>query len=381
MTSNAEPSVPHVTRRAASVPHGTFKSIAQGVRATVRLSHLKKLPPRISGSAVPRDDLRPEESGRSRKFEPAHAQQTSPAQQSTSRMDPKTWLRKHIAADPAGFFHAVDTDQDGILSREEWAQACAAALGDVAPEVMNELFDEMDLNKDGRVSREEFIDMRNTILLFVKEAKLLDLVVAELAADVAAILRRRTSRPQDDVVPVAEQTLVALLELSEEELLSSLAAVSPCLKVHAERVRREREERAERMVQLCVDPSQSKSKFSELPTAAYGNKDSFHKGLEVIGTDWPSLCVNLCIHVSIFIEYLPLHVSLLYHAMCVCVCVCVCVYVCLRVWICTLYALTREQTHTHTCAHTHTTRTHAHTHKRITHTHIHTYTGDRSATC
>ena len=43
-----------------------------------------------------------------------------------------------------------------------------------------------DLDKDGRVSREEFIDMRNAIRLFLKDAKCQEILIEVLAGLVAA---------------------------------------------------------------------------------------------------------------------------------------------------------------------------------------------------
>ena len=38
--------------------------------------------------------------------------------------DDQAQLRRRIAADPQAFFAQADTNQDGSLDRDEWAQAC-----------------------------------------------------------------------------------------------------------------------------------------------------------------------------------------------------------------------------------------------------------------
>ena len=72
------------------------------------------------------------------------------------------------------------------LSPQGWLKAYKSLLGNVDEALCRLLFDEMDLDKDGRVSREEFITMRNTIRLFVKDAKCQEMLIEVLASLVAA---------------------------------------------------------------------------------------------------------------------------------------------------------------------------------------------------
>jgi len=71
-----------------------------------------------------------------------------------------------------------------------------------------------------------------------------------------------------------------LTELSVDELRKELAAVLPRrMKDHGDEVKREREERKKKLAALQVE--EGEGKFAQLPTAAYGTKEDFHKGLEV----------------------------------------------------------------------------------------------------
>ena len=185
-------------------------------------------------------------------------------------------LRRRIAADPQAFFAQADTNQDGSLTREEWAQACESVLGHAAPDLAKALFDQMDLDKDGTVSREEFVEMRNAIRLFVSGANTQGLLVEMLVGAVTAHLA--TTTPPHDT-SVADKTLDALVSLKDTELHEAVAALSRAMREHGEQMRREREKRAKALTQLQLD--EGEGKFANLPTAAYGTKDDFHKGLEV----------------------------------------------------------------------------------------------------
>ena len=132
-----------------------------------------------------------------------------------------------------------------------------------------------DLDKDGRVSREEFIDMRNAIRLFLKDANCQEMLIEMLAGLVAA----NWKVGGDDDTSVADKTTQVLTKLSVDEFRKEVAAVLPQrLKERGDEVKREREERKKEMQ---VD--QGQGKFVDLPTAAYGTKDDFHQGLEIIG--------------------------------------------------------------------------------------------------
>jgi hypothetical protein len=121
------------------------------------------------------------------------------------------------------------------------------------------------------VSREEFIDMRNAIRLFVKDAKCQEMLIEVLAGLVGANWK------QGGETSVADKTTEVLTKLSVDELRKEVAAVLPRrLKQRGDEVRREREDRKKK---LQVEEGQGK--FADLPTAAYGTKKDFHQGLEV----------------------------------------------------------------------------------------------------
>ena len=191
-------------------------------------------------------------------------------------------LRKQIAKNPTDFFASANVKQNGLLTLEEWAAVCARVLGHEEPELARELFGQMDLDKDGTVSREEFVEMRNAIRLFVSGANTQGLLVEMLVGAVTAHLAT-TTPPHDtsvaDNTSVADKTLDALVSLKETELHEAVAALSRAMREHGEQMRREREKRAKALTQLQLD--EGEGKFANLPTAAYGTKDDFHKGLEV----------------------------------------------------------------------------------------------------
>jgi hypothetical protein len=200
----------------------------------------------------------------------------------------KMGLRLRIAADPEAFFALADTTQDDSLSPEEWLESCRNSLGNADETECRALFDEMDLDKDERVSREEFIEMRNAIRLFVKDAKYQEVLIEVLAGLVAA----NWKAGGDDVISVAEKTTEVLTELSVDELHKEVAALLPRrLKKSGDEVKREREERKKKLAALQVE--EGESKFAHLPTAAYGDKDGFHKGLEIIGLPHPNTLEEL----------------------------------------------------------------------------------------
>ena len=120
--------------------------------------------------------------------------------------------------------------------------------------------------------------MRNTIRLFVKDAKCQEMLIEVLAGLVAA----RWKAGVIENTSVADMTTEVLTELSVDELRNEVAAVLPrLLKEHGDEVTRERDERKKKLAALQVE--EGEGKIANLPTAVYGNKDDFHKGLEVLG--------------------------------------------------------------------------------------------------
>ena len=189
-------------------------------------------------------------------------------------------LRRRIATDPQAFFDQADTNQDGSLDRDEWEQACAGVLGHAAPDLARELFDKMDYDKSGQVSMAAFVEVRRAVRFFVIQAGLQELVVEVLSGLVYKHLSENA--PADDGTSMAERTLDTLMELSGEEIYDELAPLYTSLTEHGEQVKQDREARAKELAEFEVDTAEGK--FTQLPTAAYGNKDSFHKGIEVRNT-------------------------------------------------------------------------------------------------
>ena len=102
------------------------------------------------------------------------------------------------------------------------------------------------------MSREEFtefIAIRSTIRLFVKDAKCLEMLIEVLAGLVAA----HWKVGGDDDTSVVDKTVEVLTELSVDELRKEVAAVLPRrMKEHGDEVKREREERKKKLAALQV---------------------------------------------------------------------------------------------------------------------------------
>ena len=208
----------------------------------------------------------------------------------TEPTDSLALLREHIAKNPQNFFATAQAKKDGILTIEEWEATCARVLGHKEPKLARKLFDQMDLDKDGKVSQEDFLEMRNAIRLFLTGVNAQGLMVEILVGAVTAHLAK-TPQPLDDDTSVADKTIRALVSMKEAEMHEAMGALPKALSKHAEQVRFEREDRDEVLAQLQLDEGQGK--FTDLPTAAYGNKEAFHKGLEVIGQPHPNTLEEL----------------------------------------------------------------------------------------
>ena len=201
----------------------------------------------------------------------------APAPPGRSQKEDEAQLRRRIAADPQAFFAQADTNQDGSLTRDEWAQACESVLGHAAPDLANALFDKMDFDKSGAVSMGCFVEIRRAIRLFVMQSGFQELVVESLAGLVYGHLSEKS--PAEDGTSWAEQTLDTLTELSAEEMRDELAPLYASLKEHGEQVKQDRAARVDKLKEFKVQ--EAEGKFTQLLIAAYGDKDSFHKGLEV----------------------------------------------------------------------------------------------------
>jgi len=200
----------------------------------------------------------------------------------------RTNLQLRIAAEPEEFFAHADTNHDGKLSADEWEKACRSFLGNVDSALCRTLFDEMDLDQDGWVSKDEFIEMRNAIRVFLQSSKCQELLVESLASLVAA----HWKAGGDDDTSVADKATEILTELPMDEVSKQVAVVLPRrFKERGDEVKREREERKKKLAKMQVE--EGEGKFAQLPTAAYGNKKNFHQGLEVIGLPHPNTLEEL----------------------------------------------------------------------------------------
>ena len=162
-------------------------------------------------------------------------------------------------------------------------------LGHAAPDIANALFDKMDFDKSGAVSMGCFVEIRRAIRLFVMQSGFQELVVESLAGLVYGHLSDKS--PAEDGTSWAEQTLDTLTQLSAKEMRVELAPLYASLKEHGEQVKLDREARAKNLAKLEVDTAEGK--FTQLPTAAYGDKDSFHQGLEVLGLPHPDVLTGM----------------------------------------------------------------------------------------
>ena len=75
----------------------------------------------------------------------------------------------------------ADTNQDGSLDRNKWAQACESVLGHAAPDPAKALFDKMDFDKSGNMSMGHFVEIRRAVRLFVTQSGFQELVVESLS--------------------------------------------------------------------------------------------------------------------------------------------------------------------------------------------------------
>ena len=91
-------------------------------------------------------------------------------------------LRRHIARDPEAFFEHSDTDSSGELDFKESVEACRACVGEMEESVLRSLFDQLDVDKSGTISLEEFTETRNVVRNFVKEAKIEPIIVEAVTA-------------------------------------------------------------------------------------------------------------------------------------------------------------------------------------------------------
>ena len=84
-------------------------------------------------------------------------------------------VRMAIVADPEGFFErAVADSKDDSISRDQFekmfAQECNASAGEVS-ESAKRLYDQLDTNKDGKISVQELTQVTDMIRHFWRESE------------------------------------------------------------------------------------------------------------------------------------------------------------------------------------------------------------------
>ena len=182
-------------------------------------------------------------------------------------------VRMAIVADPEGFFERVVADSmDDSISRENFenmfAQECSASVGEVS-ESAKRLFDQLDTNKDEKISLPELTQMTDMIRHFWKESECESVITAVLMGLVQDVQsKRESSAVSSDVDRVREQTLVDLADLQEDVLRSAVAdKVAKAVAKHGAAVNKTLESLQKHEDQ---QEDQCDSKFG-LDTATYGS--------------------------------------------------------------------------------------------------------------
>lgn len=122
-------------------------------------------------------------------------------------------LRRHIAQDPEAFFDLSDTDSSGDLDFKEWVDACRASAGEMEESVLRSLFDQLDADKSGTISLEEFTETRNVVRNFVKEA-MIEPIVVEVVTEMLYDMRCRDANNTTEYGP---QVIYYLFSTSEKK--------------------------------------------------------------------------------------------------------------------------------------------------------------------
>ena len=200
-------------------------------------------------------------------------------------------VRMAIVADPEGFFErAVADSKDDSISRDQFekmfAQECNASAGEVS-ESAKRLYDQLDTNKDGKISVQELTQMTDMIRHFWRESgceTVITAVLMGLVQDVQS--KRESSAVSSDVDRVREQTLKDLAGLQEDVLRSAMAdKLAKAVAKHGAAVNKTLEssqKHADQQEDHCD------SKFG-VDTATYGSVSEYHMGLSVLGAPHPKI--------------------------------------------------------------------------------------------
>ena len=201
-------------------------------------------------------------------------------------------VRMAIVADPEGFFErAVADSKDESISREKFeemfAQECQASVVGEISENAKRLFDQLDVNKDGKIALPELTQMTDMIRHFWRESECESVITAVLMGLVQDVQsKRESSAVSSDVDRVREQTLKDLAGLQEDVLRSAMAdKVAKAVAKHGAAVNK-----ALDTLQKLGDQQEDQcdSKFG-LDTATYGSVSEYHRGLGVLGAPHPDI--------------------------------------------------------------------------------------------
>jgi hypothetical protein len=218
-------------------------------------------------------------------------------------------VRMAIVADPEGFLlPAVAGSKDETISRERFenllAEACTCKLLELSAEQISEsakgLFDQLDADKDDKISISELTGFRVTCISeltlitdmirhFWKESDCESVILFVLMGLVQDVQSKRESNRvtvSSDVDCVGEQTLEVLAGLQEDVLRNALSdEVAKAVAKHGAAVKKtfaSLKRHGNQQEDQCA------SKFG-LDTATYGSVTEYHRGLDVIGAPHPKI--------------------------------------------------------------------------------------------
>lgn len=128
-------------------------------------------------------------------------------------------MKRKLEQDMKRAFKLVDEDGDGFISKRELHAVMSSlrGAGGTNPQLVDDMFEQMDTDKDGRISYTEFVAHANMTCFDVCDA------------DVIAALRLRTVRPCDEhscvFRPVRSRTI---LNVCLRYSTTSVCTLGPC---------------------------------------------------------------------------------------------------------------------------------------------------------
>ena len=199
-------------------------------------------------------------------------------------------LRKIIAVDPEAFFVQADDDKSQHLSTTEWNKICKVFVEDVTDDTIRTLFYEMAHGSDS-ISHSRFFEVAEeyrTVRHFVEKSECMDVLVDSLISKVNKE-RSRSKLTTPDVGQGEQATdsgttgvLEVLSNLSEKDGQALAASMARPLCDRVAKIKRDLAARDKAPAE-SIAVRDTDSKFANLPEVAYGKREDFHRGLEVIG--------------------------------------------------------------------------------------------------